>query len=252
MNTAWNHFLTAVMLLTRVPVSRWCRYSPEAVASSVAYFPVVGALVGAVGAAVLLWTANAVPAALSVLLSMGATLLLTGAFHEDGLADAADGILGGQTPARRLEIMKDSRIGSYGAIALWFVLSAKFVLLQALLAKGTSAALAALVLAHALGRTASVAVMQLQPYVGVDSARSQPFCRRLSRPQLLTALIPPAVLILLSFPLAAIPIVAAVALVVFFSASYFQSKLGGITGDCLGASEQITEITVLAVLLTRI
>ena len=118
MNEGWNHFLTALMLLTRLPVGRWCRYSQEAVASSVCYFPTVGALVGAIGATVLWAAHSAFPAKVAVLLCMLATVLATGAFHEDGLADAADGLWGGGTPQRRLEIMKDSRLGSYGAIAL--------------------------------------------------------------------------------------------------------------------------------------
>ena len=148
MNGPWNEFLTALMLLTRAPVSRWCRYSPEEVAASVAFFPAVGALVGCVGATALAMASESLSASVAILVSMLATVLFTGAFHEDGLADAADGLFGGQSPARRLEIMKDSRLGSYGAIALWFSLSAKFLLLQALLAKSLPVTMLAVVLAH--------------------------------------------------------------------------------------------------------
>jgi len=251
MKDAWNQFLTAVMLLTRLPVGRWCHYSPNAVTASVAYFPAVGALVGLVCAGVLTTAADAFPAKLAVLLSMLAGVLVTGAFHEDGLADAADGIFGGRTPFQRMEIMKDSRLGSFGAIALWFALSAKFVLLEAILAKSLLFVIQAIVCAHVASRAAAVAVMQLQPHVGLDTTRSHPFCRTLSRVQVWCALAPPAVLMVFCFETAAIPVLACVTLLVFFLANFFHKKIGGITGDCLGATVQISELTVLTALLSR-
>lgn len=249
---AWNHFLTAIMLLTRLPVGRWCTYSPAAVAASVAYFPAVGALVGAAGALVLGAAANSLPQKVAILLSMAATVLITGAYHEDGLADAADGVFGGQNPARRLEIMKDSRLGSFGALALWFALTAKFVLLESLLNKGLLFAMSALLLAHALARASAVALLHLQPHVGMDASRSQPFCRQLPRPQFLAALLPPALLAILLFNTAGVPILSANALLVFLASAFFQRRIGGITGDCLGATVQLSEITTLLVLLTKV
>lgn len=251
MKDVWNHFLTAVMLLTRLPVGRWCRHSPEAVASSVAYFPAVGALVGLLCAGVFAAVECAFPVKLAVLLSMLVGVLITGAFHEDGLADAADGIFGGRNPFQRMEIMKDSRLGSFGALALWFVLSAKFFLMEAILAKGLLFSVQAIVCAHAASRAAAVAVMQLQPHVGLDTTRSQPFCRTLTRLQMWGALAPPAVLTLFCFDVAAMQVLGSVTLVVFLLANFFYRKIGGITGDCLGATVQITELTVLAALLNR-
>ncbi len=249
MKSVLNHFLTATMLLTRLPVGRWCVYSPAAVASSVAYFPTVGACVGLLAAAVLAFLAGVFPAKVAVLASMLAGVIVTGAFHEDGLADAADGIFGGHTPSQRMEIMKDSRLGSYGAVALWFTLTAKFLMLEELLQKGLPIVLPALVCGHSLSRAASVGLMQLQPYVGADSSRAQPFCRRLERNQLILAFLPPAVLALFFFNTAAVPIFATVTLLVFLSANFYQKMLGGITGDCLGAIVQIAELLVFAVLL---
>ncbi|NBV87047.1 MAG: adenosylcobinamide-GDP ribazoletransferase [Verrucomicrobia bacterium] len=167
MNRHWNYFLTAVMLLTRLPVGRWCVYSPDAVAASVAYFPAVGALVGMVAAGVLSAAAGAFSVKLAVLASMLASVLLTGGFHEDGLADAADGLFGGRTPAQRMEIMKDSRLGSYGALALWFALSAKFLLLEAVTSFGLEFAAMATLCAHCVSRAAAVGVMHLQPPVQI-------------------------------------------------------------------------------------
>lgn len=251
MPNAWNHFLTAVMLLTRLPVSRWCRYSPEAIAASVVYFPAVGGIVGCIGAIVLGMTAGTLPLKLAVLLSMLSTVLVTGAFHEDALADAADGLFGGTNPTRRLEIMKDSRLGSFGALALWFALSAKFLLLEALLSKSILFAMTASAAAHAISRTCAVSVMQLQPHVGLDSSRAQPFCRRLTRNQLLLALLPPACLTITLFNTAGIPVISANVLLVFLSAQFFQRRIGGITGDCLGATVQTSELITLLMLLPR-
>ena len=109
MKRTFNEFLTALMLLTRMPVGRWCVHSHEAVAASVAFFPLVGALVGLVSVAALVLGSLSFPAKVTALLCMLASVLLTGGIHEDGLADSADVLLGGTTPSRRLEIMKDSR-----------------------------------------------------------------------------------------------------------------------------------------------
>jgi adenosylcobinamide-GDP ribazoletransferase len=252
MSIVWNHFLTAVMLLTRIPVGRWCVHSPEAVAASVIYFPIVGALVGTAGALALGIAISELPGPVAVLLSMLTTVLLTGAYHEDGLADAADGLFGGTTPSRRLEIMKDSRIGNFGAIALWFNLSAKFLLLDSLLSKGLLITMSACVASHSLARASAVAMLHLQPHVGSDSSRSQPFCRRLTQAQLAGSLSPACLLALAFYHTAAVPIIAANALLIFLAARFFQNRLGGITGDCLGATVQISEITTLTLLLGRL
>jgi adenosylcobinamide-GDP ribazoletransferase len=251
MNRHWNYFLTAVMLLTRLPVGRWCVYSPEAVAASVAYFPAVGAIVGMGAACVLAAMSGAFSVKIAVLASMLASVLLTGGFHEDGLADAADGLFGGRTPAQRMEIMKDSRLGSYGALALWFALSAKFILLEAVASHGLEFAAMAVLCAHCVSRAAAVGVMHLQPHVGADASRSQPFCRRLTREQLWGAFALPVVLLLFAFQTAALPVIAAVTLLVFLSAIFYEKMIGGITGDCLGATVQISELAVLVVLLHK-
>ena len=251
MKRALNEFLTALMLLTRVPVGRWCVHSQEAVAASVAFFPVVGALVGVVAAAALALGTLGFPAKIAALLCMLSSVLLTGGIHEDGLADSADGLLGGTTPARRLEIMKDSRLGSFGALALWFALSSKWILLCELLAGGLFPACRAVFIAHFLGRAAAVGMLHLLPHVGNDRGRARPFCERLPKPRLVAALLPPAAACLLLFPLNAVPILAWVTLVVFVAAGFFQRRIGGITGDCLGATVQITELAVLAIACSR-
>lgn len=251
MRAALNEFLTALMLLTRIPVGRWCAHSREAIAASVTFFPLVGALVGLVGASVLAAGTLAFPTKIAALLSMLATVLLTGGIHEDGLADSADGLLGGSTPSRRLEIMKDSRLGSFGALALWFSLSAKWMLLCELLGAGILPACRATFAAHVLGRAASVGMLHLQPHVGNDPGRARPFCERLPRQRLAAALLPPAAACLALFPLQAVPMIGGVAVLVFATEGFFERRIGGITGDCLGATVQLTELAVLAMCCPR-
>jgi len=171
MRDEFNRLLIAVMFLTRLPVSRLVKYDLEHLSKSTVYFPLVGAIVGSVGA-LTLWIASLkFPSTLAVLISMAATILLTGAFHEDGLADSADGFGGGYTKERILEIMKDSRIGTYGAIALWLFLTAKLLLLSEIFKQDDSLALATLIVAHLLGRYSSLPLI-----FTLDYARSESIC----------------------------------------------------------------------------
>src|ERR1700741_4530214 len=183
-----NIFLAAVMFLTRLPVGRFHEFREEEVASSTIYFPIVGALVGLAGGFALLMSA-VLPSFLAVLISMLVTICLTGALHEDGLADSADGLIGGQDPQRRLEIMKDSRIGAYGALALWFSLTAKLFLVRSLLAVNLVMAVEAMVLAHCLGRTATVALLTCLPYARIEYSKSSSFGNKVTFRQLVPVLV---------------------------------------------------------------
>ena len=123
----FNIFLGALMFMTRLPVGKGYVFRSEDLPRSAVYFPIVGLMIGLLGGLVLLCAEPFFPPVVAVLFCMGTSVVVTGALHEDGLADAMDGLLGGQEPQRRLEIMRDSRLGSYGAVALWFSLTAKAV-----------------------------------------------------------------------------------------------------------------------------
>src|SRR5260370_31417931 len=140
-------FLAAVMFLTRLPVGRFHQFRDEDLAHSTLYFPVVGGLIGLAGGLALLASA-VMPSFLAVLLSMLVTICLTGGLHEDGLADSADRLVGGLAARRRLEIVKDGRIGTYGALALWFSLTANLVLVQSLLAANLLTAVRSVLIVH--------------------------------------------------------------------------------------------------------
>ena len=139
MKEQWAILLLAVQFLTRLPVPASAGFTPERLTAATRYYPLVGALIGGLvavvyGVALLAW-----PPLVAVILSIAASLLLTGAFHEDGLADMFDGVGGGLTRERALEIMKDSRIGTYGAAALILALALKAATLAAKRASGPGA-----------------------------------------------------------------------------------------------------------------
>jgi adenosylcobinamide-GDP ribazoletransferase len=244
-----NTFLAAVMFLTRLPVGRFYEFREEEVAASTVYFPIVGALVGLASGLALL-TSAALPLFVAVLLSMLVTVCLTGGLHEDGLADSADGLIGGRDPQRRLEIMKDSRIGAYGALALWFSLTAKLILVQSLLAASLVTAISASVIAHCLGRAATVALLTSLPYARAEDSKSSHFGNKVTFRQLTLALIFAIVLSLFLLGLRGVFCLTAALAVTFICGLYFKDKIGGITGDCLGAANQLVELSAYLSLLT--
>jgi adenosylcobinamide-GDP ribazoletransferase len=234
-------FLTAVMFLTRLPVGKLHQFRIENLASSAVYFPVVGAFVGLAGGLALL-TAFVLPSFLAVLVCMLVTICLTGGLHEDGLADSADGLIGGQTPQRRLEIMKDSRIGAYGALALWFSLTAKLILIQSLVTINIVTAVNAVAIAHSLGRTATVALLAGLPYVRPEDSKSSRFGNKVTLAQLAIGLVFPVVLSPLLLRLPGLICLGTAVVVTLTCGFYFKRKIGGITGDCLGATNQLVEL----------
>jgi len=236
-----NIFLAAVMFLTRLPVGRLHQFRVEDLASSAVYFPVVGALVGLTGGLSLL-TSAVLPSFAAVLICMLVTTCLTGGLHEDGLADSADGLIGGQDRQRRLEIMKDSRIGAYGALALWFSLTAKLILIQSLLAVGMVTAITAVVIAHSLGRTATMALLAGLRYVRVEDSKSSRFGNKVTLTQVTPGLVFPVILSVLLLHVNGLACLVAAVLVSFACGVSFKRKIGGITGDCLGATNQLVEL----------
>lgn len=244
-----NTFLAAVMFLTRLPVARFHQFRDEDVASSTVYFPVVGALIGLTGGLALLASA-VTPPSVAVLISMLVTICLTGGLHEDGLADSADGLIGGLDSPSRLEIMKDSRIGTYGALALWLSLTAKLVLVQSLLALNLVTAVRTSVIAHCLGRAATVALLASLPYVRSESSKSSRFGNKVTFRQLAIAFLFATTLSVLLLGVHGVFCLAAAIAVTFVCGLYFKHKIAGITGDCLGAANQLVELSAYLSLVT--
>lgn len=255
---AVRHFLVAVQFFTRIPVTgrlgAWVGYSPAMMRAAAGYYPAVGWLVGGVAAAVFLVVQAAlgpgtfaplVAAALSTL----AGILLTGAFHEDGLADLADGLGGSYDRLRALEIMKDSRVGAFGALALCLALVIKVALLGLLGERGGTLAAVALLLGHVLSRGLSTGVIRLMPHVGdLAGSKSKPLAEAVSDASLLlSAFWCAAVLGLGIWQLGWVAAAAALlgGLLAFgWMARLLWRRLQGFTGDGLGATQQVIELAV--------
>lgn len=244
--------LLAVQFYTRLPVPAWVGYSEELLGRATVYFPLVGWLVGGVAAGVFAgasWLFRNEDVAL--LLSMVASILLTGAFHEDGFADVCDGFGGGWTKDKILAIMKDSRLGTYGATGLGLLLAGKFLALRGL---PTAAVAPALLLAHPLSRATALTCMFSHRYAraGEDS-KAGPAAKKMRPGELAAGLLlgalpllgyaawlhRPAVFLMI-IPLAATKTALA---------RYFQRWIGGYTGDCLGAIQQVAEVSCYLFLL---
>ena len=233
-------FFGAVQFLTRVPVRRATAADTAAV---VIWFPVVGALVGAVAGGIVAGLTHLVPGSVAAAVGVLVGVLVTGAFHEDGLADTADAVAGGATRERRFEILKDPRHGTYGVAALCGSIVLRVVAVATL---GPAAAFAGLVAAHALGRGAAVAAMAAVPVarpdgLGADYARAVGPGRAA-----VGALVAVAIAALVTGwwvgPLALAAVVGAAAV-----ATLARRAFGGVTGDVLGAIEQVVEALVLVV-----
>lgn len=236
-------FLAAVRFFTRLPVPAWVGHSSEQLNRAARWFPAVGWLVGAIGAAVTLAALQLWPVQIAVLLGMAATLLATGAFHEDGLADTIDGCGGGWTREQVLAIMKDSRIGSYGAIGIGIALLLKFELLRLAAALPAPSFFAVLVAGHAISRFASTTLIFALDYArDDDSSKSKPLATRMGRGELAVAALCGLAPCLLLPPAPAAVALALVAFVTLLAARYFVRRIGGYTGDMLGATQQLTEL----------
>ncbi len=251
-------FLTAVQFFTRIPVPAWVGHSAQQLDQSARYFPLVGICVGGLAAATLWLGAQVLPLSLAVPLSMAASILITGAFHEDGLSDFADGMGGGHSKEKVLAIMKDSRIGAYGVIALVLVLLLKYQALLALCGEySLPFAAAALTAAHSVSRLMAASIMLTQRYVrDDDSARAKPAAQQISPASFAIALLTGIATIVLLFAAGAHPVsvfaaIAAAFLMRTYLAWRLQKRLGGYTGDCLGAVQQLSELAFyLGLLIT--
>lgn len=239
---------TALTFLTRLPVGRGLVFDRDLLSSAARYFPLVGLLVGVCGAvvygiAILLFTP-----AIAVLLSMTATVLLTGAFHEDGFADVCDGFGGGHRREQVLTIMKDSRVGSFALIGLFLLLAIKWSALEGL----DNAALVgpALIVAHALSRLLAVSYLVEYPYVRDEaSTKVKPLATPISGNALRFAAASVLPLLLLVSLWQALVICVVLLLWRYAFGYYMHKRIGGYTGDCLGAAQQIAEVLIYLVLL---
>ena len=234
--------LTAVQYFTRIRVPAWVGHAQEQLAGAVRYFPVVGLIVGASGAATLWLAALVLPTPLPAILATIVTVLMTGAIHEDGLADTCDGLAGGATRERALEIMKDPRIGVFGAIALILMLLLK---ISALSVMPVWTAMAALIAAHAFSRFCAVLISFAGRYVGsAERSRAAPVVQRVQIGDVMIAALFGLPALVLCGRAAIIAIVVALVLLGLLF-RWCVKRIGGYTG----AAQQITETGFYVALL---
>lgn len=236
-------------LLTRLPLRLSTAKVTARGAASAWAFPIVGIFIGLMAAA----SAAAVhflglPSAVAAIVAILVPVMLTGAMHEDGLADTADGFWGGWDKARRLEIMKDSHIGTYGTLAIGLSLLLRGVLITALV--GQEEYMQGLILAAMMSRASMVGLMTFSP-----NARGGGLSSSYGRPSNAVSLIAVIICIctaLLIIPSHAVSITFIACLSTILCGLYAKAKIGGQTGDVLGATQQVTEIAVLFTLLVEV
>jgi adenosylcobinamide-GDP ribazoletransferase len=241
--------ILAIGLLTRLPMPHPASAAPDGMARAQRAFPLVGALIGlAVGLIDRGLLGIGIPALAAAALTLGASAVLTGALHEDGLADVGDGFGGGRDRAAKLSIMRDSRLGTYGAIVLLVGFSAR---LSALASLPVASIVVSLVVAHTLARAAIPVLAANMPF-----ARDDGLGKSAGRPDMASATI--AVVIAVVLALLCLPAKAALLAVVMTvagaaaMAALAWRQIGGVTGDVFGAVEQVVETAVLVTLAARL
>ncbi|MGL4205524.1 MAG: adenosylcobinamide-GDP ribazoletransferase [Aeromonadaceae bacterium] len=242
LTTQRTYFWLALAFFTRLPIPAKTPFSNELLNHASRYFSLVGWVVGAVALLTLGGAALLFPLSIAVLLSMVATLKITGAFHEDGLADMSDGLGGGMSRERKLEIMKDSRLGSYGSLALIMALFIKFVALHEISTIALSEGMLSLLCLHAASRALAGSLIFDMAYVRDEPSKAKPLAQDQDLGDLLWLLLWGLLPLLLLAPSAAITLCLAGLMFRFGFKRWLNRQIGGYTGDCLGAAQQLAEL----------
>jgi len=238
------------MFYTRIPVPKNTGYSDENLNKASRYFPIIGVIVGGAAALVFYGCQFILPKEVSLLLSMVTSIYITGAFHEDGFADFCDGFGGGYTKEKVLTIMKDSRIGTYGAIGLLLILALKFF---SLLNIETSSIPIILVTAHAFSRVFPVIMIYTTSYSRMDAtSKTKPIGKKGSAFSIIFAVCTGFGLLYFINWLAIISAIVVCSIIFLVFRAYVLRKIDGYTGDVLGALQQISEIGFYITYLTHI
>jgi adenosylcobinamide-GDP ribazoletransferase len=234
-------FFAALTFFTRIPSPLGSdMHSEELLNRSAKYFPMIGWIVGGICAFTYWICSLLVPESVSIILSISAGVIATGAFHEDGFADTCDGFGGGWTKERILEIMKDSRIGSYGTIGIVLMLLTKYLLLSVMPVHQIPLIIIA---AHSISRLASTHCIYTHEYVGnQDTSKAKPLCSTITTKEMVIGTILGLIPLFLFRNYLVLLVIVPIFISKWWLAHYFKKWIGGYTGDCLGAIQQVTEI----------
>lgn len=234
-----NILFTAMSFFTRLPFPSWASFKSEYQHQAIKHFPLSGIIIGGASALVFMAFYQFVPVNLSIIICMGFTVLFTGGLHEDGFIDVCDGFGGGWTKERILEIMKDSLIGAYGVTGLVFMVLSRFFCLQAIDPHHIPIVLIA---SHALSRWAATTLVNTHTYARQSNSKAKDYTHKLSLTNMLFATavgwLPLVFLPSWIFLIILVPVIIGKMLL----ARYFNKWIGGYTGDCIGATQQVTEL----------
>jgi adenosylcobinamide-GDP ribazoletransferase len=245
-------FLIAIQFLTRLPVPANLQTSEETLGRATKFFPLVGVIVGA-GAALIFWLLQfLLPHSAAALFAIIFTAFITNGFHEDGLADTFDGFGGGWTKEQALEIMRDSRLGTYGALALVFLILGKYNFLSSIAQGAQGQVWRWLIVAHTASRWTVLPLCAWLPYARAEG-QGKLVAKQIGKVDIFIGSVTLFVTVLLLSWQAALAAVLVTSLATLLSGFYYRARLSGITGDCLGATNQLTEVSLYlaAVILSR-
>ncbi|XQW85629.1 adenosylcobinamide-GDP ribazoletransferase [Thalassotalea piscium] len=249
----WQLLCLSIMFFTRFPVPKSTPYSAHLMNQANRYFPLVGFILALLLCLIYIGLRSLFPLDVAVILVMITSLLFTGAFHEDGLADMADGIGGGLTIEKRLAIMKDSRIGTYGSVTLIMALLLKFILLLALAKQQLF--ILSLLLAYTLSRSLAATLIFNTAYVADEAqSKSKPLASQQSVSELVIVIVSGVLALLLFIEkpwFIALSVWLVIVLVTFRTLFRYWliKRIKGFTGDCLGAAQQISELLIYMTLI---
>ncbi len=246
MTVVWRTFLFAWQFLTAIPLSRSTHDAkPEELAASMSWYPFVGCLLGALLVTADLYLGRVFSAEVTSMLLMLLLIVLTRGLHQDGLADMVDGLAGGRTPQARLAIMRDGRIGAIGATGLFLALGLRYAGLNALPAGEHMALLVGM---PVVGRWAMVVGAFHVTYARSEGGLAQPFLAYLTWWHLCLATVTAGIVLsLLLGPWVALGCLLIGTAVVRLSTAWFHRMFGGVTGDLLGATNEVAEILFILI-----
>ncbi|MBB6270351.1 adenosylcobinamide-GDP ribazoletransferase [Pedobacter cryoconitis] len=254
MNKELKLFFTALSFYSRLPAPASIHQNnAHSLPDSIRYLPVVGWIVGMITAIVFMGTAYLFGETIAVLLAMVASVLLTGAFHEDGFADVCDGFGGGWAKEKILLIMKDSRLGTYGVVGLLLLMGLKFAALLQLFTEtfiyaNTITTIGLFIVAHSLSRFAAITVVFNHSYARIEESKASGAVEKGRQVNLIAAgiftLIPLVALTVYLAQPVLLMIIVPVLLFSLYLGAYYKKWIGGYTGDCLGAVQQLTEVII--------
>lgn len=241
-----KNFILMLQFLTRIPINITIDVDDNSFKKGIVYFPLVGLVVGILNALVYLLFIRFFPALITSVFITLFNVCLTGAFHLDGLSDTCDGIYSSRTKERMLEIMKDSRVGTNGVVAIFFDLCLRILLLSSI---SKTDAVKAILVSAILSRTMLVLLSYISEYARKEGGLGNLYIGKITLKTTILAILIGTFLAAVILQWKAILVVLPVIIITFLYNKYMKSKIGGMTGDTLGAAVELTEILVFFIFI---